>query len=79
VCEVINIILFVISIVVIIIFIIIIPHWSRAVAGMEYVGELVAHMMGVTQSRYQWVIDSMNEDDVQAAREDFATRWGGAF
>lgn len=41
---------------------------------MEFIGGVVAHVLGITQSRYQWVIDTMNEDDVQAAQEDYAQR-----
>jgi hypothetical protein len=38
---------------------------------MEYMGGVVADVLGITDSRYQWVIDSMTEDDVAAAQADF--------
>jgi hypothetical protein len=37
----------------------------RAFAGIEFVGETVANAVGLTDSRYQWVIDSMTEEDWQ--------------
>jgi len=37
---------------------------------MEYVGEVVANVLGINQSRYQYVIDFMNEKDEQEAQED---------
>jgi len=40
------------------------------VSGMEYVGEVVANVLRINQSRYQYVIDFMNEKDEQEAQED---------
>lgn len=37
---------------------------------MEYVGEIVCTMMGLTESKYQYVIDSMDENDWRRAREN---------
>ena len=36
---------------------------------MEYVGEIVCNLMGLTESKYQYVIDSMDENDWRIARE----------
>ena len=37
--------------------------------GMEFVGEIVAELLGMNQSRYQWVIDTMAEDERRARRK----------
>jgi hypothetical protein len=49
-------------------------HYSRWVGGkvffgMEFVGEIVAELLGMNQSRYQWVIDTMAEDERRARRK----------
>lgn len=41
---------------------------------MEFVGGMVAHVLGLDQSRYQWVLDTMNEEDIQQAAEEFSRR-----
>lgn len=37
---------------------------------MEYVGEIVANIMGLNESKYQYVLDSMDENDWKIAREN---------
>ena len=37
---------------------------------MEYIGEIVANMMGLNESKYQYVLDSMDENDWKIAREN---------
>lgn len=41
---------------------------------LEYIGECVAHMIGLNESRYQWVLDTMDEDDWAVARAVQAKR-----
>jgi tRNA A37 threonylcarbamoyladenosine dehydratase len=36
---------------------------------MEFVGEIVCNVMGLTESKYQYVIDSMDANDWKVARE----------
>ena len=37
---------------------------------MEYVGEIVANMLGLNESKYQYVLDSMDENDWRIAHEN---------
>lgn len=37
--------------------------------GMQAVGEILASILGLNHSKYQWVIDNMSEDDWKIARE----------
>ena len=39
-------------------------------AGMEYIGEVIADIMGLNDSRYQWVIDGMTDEEVEQMRRD---------
>eukprot|EP01041_Mallomonas_annulata_P014234 gene14234-30284_t len=41
---------------------------------LEYIGEVVADILGLNDSKYQWVIDGMDEEDWKAAREIQAKR-----
>jgi len=41
---------------------------------MDYIGGYVAYFLGVEDSRYQWVIDSMDEEDMARARQDYLER-----
>ena len=36
--------------------------------GIELVGEIVANVLGLNESRYQWVMDSMTEQEGEVAR-----------
>ena len=36
---------------------------------MEYIGEIVCTMMGLNESKYQYVLDSMTEQDWKIAHE----------
>ncbi|KAJ1452824.1 hypothetical protein M885DRAFT_588899 [Pelagophyceae sp. CCMP2097] len=55
---------------------------EKTLRGSEFVGEVVANILGMNDSKYQWVIDAMEEDarkerqaKVEAAqRRDLATR-----
>ena len=40
-------------------------HWAgrKTFEGMEFVGEIAANFMGLTKSRYQWVIDQAERDE----------------
>ena len=38
--------------------------------GMEYIGEIIADIMGLNDSRYQWVIDGMSDEEVEQMRRD---------
>jgi len=37
---------------------------------MEYIGEIVANILGLNDSKYQWVIDSMTDEEVDQMKED---------
>ena len=37
---------------------------------MEFIGEIVANVMGLNESKYQYVLDSMDENDWRIAREN---------
>lgn len=41
---------------------------------MDYVGEKVAGFLGVTDSRFQYVLDQVSEEDLAAARTDLRVR-----
>ena len=43
---------------------------SKIFFGMEFVGEVVAELVGLNQSRYQWVIDTMAEDVRRERRKE---------
>ncbi|GMH50559.1 hypothetical protein TrRE_jg10225 [Triparma retinervis] len=50
--------------------------WHRSVAVLgkalyvaEYAGEIIAQVFGLNESRYQYVIDNMSEDDWAKARK----------
>mmetsp|Transcript_1564 Transcript_1564/g.1643 ORF Transcript_1564/g.1643 Transcript_1564/m.1643 type:complete len:196 (+) Transcript_1564:136-723(+) len=45
-----------------------IEYGTRIYHGLEYIGEIVADLIGLNESRYQWVIDSMDEKDWEMAR-----------
>ena len=47
---------------------------NQIIKGMELIGETVADMLGFNDSRYQWVIDAMDEHDWKMAREVQAIR-----
>lgn len=38
-------------------------------AGLEFVGEVVASAIGIDDSRYQYVIDGMSEEDWKRAHQ----------
>ena len=40
---------------------------GKALYAAEYCGEVVAHMLGINESRYQYVMDSMDEKDWEKA------------
>jgi len=42
---------------------------------MERVGGAVAGFLGVTDSRFQYVLDQVSEEDVAAAQTDLRLRW----
>ena len=42
---------------------------SKVFFGMEFVGEIIAEMVGMNQSRYQWVIDTVAEDERRERRK----------
>lgn len=46
----------------------------RLLSGMETVGEVVANVLGLNESKFQYVIDSMTEEDWNVAREVQAQR-----
>ena len=37
---------------------------------LEFIGEIVANVMGLNESKYQYVLDSMDENDWRIAREN---------
>ena len=37
--------------------------------GMQTIGEIIASILGLNHSKYQWVIDNMTEEDWKIARE----------
>lgn len=46
----------------------------RLLFGAEFVGEIVANMLGLNESKFQYVIDGMSEEDWKVAREVQAQR-----
>jgi hypothetical protein len=42
---------------------------GKALYVAEYCGEVVAHMLGINESRYQYVMDNMTEEDWERARK----------
>jgi FAM177 family len=42
--------------------------------GVEYVGSIVATFLGMNESKYQYVLDQMTEEDWKKAREIHAQR-----
>lgn len=42
---------------------------------MDYVGGKVAGFLGVTDSRFQYVLDQVSEEDLAAARTDLRVRY----
>ena len=42
--------------------------------GAEFVGEMVANVLGLNESKFQYVIDGMSEEDWKVAREVQAQR-----
>ena len=51
-------------------------HWAgyRTMKGAETVGEFFAGFLGITNSRYQWVIDAKKRDDERAKQEELENR-----
>ena len=43
---------------------------SRIFYCLEFIGEIVANIMGLNESKYQYVLDSMDENDWRIAREN---------
>ena len=41
---------------------------------MDYVGGAVAGFLGITDSKFQYVLDQMSEEDLAAARTDITAR-----
>lgn len=41
---------------------------------MDYVGGAVAGFLGITDSKFQYVLDQMSEEDLAAARTDLTAR-----
>ena len=46
----------------------------RLLFGAEFVGEIVANVLGLNESKFQYVIDGMSEEDWEVAREVQAQR-----
>jgi len=42
---------------------------GQALGVAEYCGEVVANLLGINESRYQYVMDSMSEGDWEKARK----------
>mmetsp|Transcript_18678 Transcript_18678/g.24315 ORF Transcript_18678/g.24315 Transcript_18678/m.24315 type:complete len:122 (-) Transcript_18678:306-671(-) len=54
-----------------------ISRWAggRVIHGMEFVGEVLAELIGLNKSTYQWVIDSMDEEERRKShREEINSR-----
>mmetsp|Transcript_13628 Transcript_13628/g.13194 ORF Transcript_13628/g.13194 Transcript_13628/m.13194 type:complete len:135 (+) Transcript_13628:88-492(+) len=47
---------------------------SKLLFGIEYIGEIVANVMGLNDSKYQDVIDQMDENDWRIAKENHARK-----
>ena len=50
--------------------------WHRTIAVMgkalhacEYAGEVLAHVFGINESRYQYVMDTMSKEDWEKAKK----------
>ena len=49
-------------------------HWTywggeKALEGAEFTGEIFANFFGITQSKYQWVIDAKNREEEEKAQK----------
>ena len=49
-------------------------HWTywggeKALEGAEFMGEVFANFFGITQSKYQWVIDAKNREEEEKAQK----------
>jgi hypothetical protein len=42
---------------------------GKALGVAEYCGEVVANLLGINESRYQYVMDNMSEEDWERARK----------
>ena len=51
-------------------------HWggSKALEGAEFMGEVFANFFGLTQSKYQWVIDAKQREEEEAAQHALEER-----
>jgi len=43
---------------------------EKCLDGVDYVGAGVAGLLGITDSRFQYIVDNMSEKDKEAAEED---------
>lgn len=48
--------------------------FDKVLGCVEYVGEIVATFLGLNESKYQYVMDQMTEEDWRIAREIHAKR-----
>ena len=46
------------------------PILFRIFYAMEFVGEIVCNIIGLNESKYQYVLDSMDENDWKIAKEN---------
>ena len=51
-------------------------HWTGAktLEGAEFMGEVFANFFGITQSKYQWVIDAKRREEEDAAQRALEER-----
>ena len=54
-------------------------HWShwganKTLEGAEFVGEIFANFLGLTQSKYQWVLDAQKAEEEAARHKELCDR-----
>lgn len=51
-------------------------HWgaNKSLEGAEFLGEIFANFFGLTQSKYQWVLDAKEADEERARHTELCNR-----
>lgn len=51
-------------------------HWlgSKTLEGMEFSGEIIANFLGLTRSKYQWILDAKEREEAEKALQELEHR-----
>ncbi|OQR82742.1 hypothetical protein ACHHYP_15569 [Achlya hypogyna] len=51
-------------------------HWSgkKAFEGMEFGGEVIASFLGLTRSKYDWILEAKERDEQEKAQRQLEAR-----